>query len=142
MKARLLRWHACVEELSPEQVALLLSVGLVLGVFPVFGFPTVLCLVAAIGLRLNFPALQVLNNISSPLQFALLLPLERVGAWVCRGTYSAHSSTAGKLGTAAVHAIAGWACICVPLGVLLYAAVVFVMRKGGPPWFNSVKSPA
>lgn len=142
MKLRLLRLQASVEELTPEQAALFLAVGLVLGVFPVFGCPTALCILAAVILRLNFVALQLLNNLSSPLQFALILPLERVGAWVCGGTYSAHGSAAGKLGAAAMHAIAGWACVCVPLGVLLYIAVILVMRRGRSPWFNSVKSPA
>ena len=142
MKAWALRFRACVEDLSPEQAALLLSVGLVVGVFPIMGCPTVLCLLAALGLRLNFAALQLLNNISSPLQLALLLPLARAGAWLCGGAISSNGSMAGKLGAAALNALAGWACICIPLGALLYVILVFVMRSGGTPWFHVVRSPA
>mgnify|MGYP003701109759 CR=1 FL=1 len=142
MKAWALRFLASVEDLSPEQVALLLSVGLVLGVFPIMGCPTVFCMLAALGLRLNLAALQLLNNISSPLQLALLLPLARAGAWLCGGAISSDGSAAGKLYAGALHAIAGWACICIPLGALLYVILIFVMRRGSPPWFNVVKSPA
>jgi len=131
VKAWALRFRASVEELSPEEVALLLSVGLVLGVFPVMGCPTVLCLLAAFGLRLNLAALQLLNNVSSPLQLALLLPLERAGACLCGGAASG-GSAASQLGAAALHAVAGWASICVPLGALLYVILVFAMRRGRP----------
>jgi hypothetical protein len=130
MKARLLRFRAAVEGLSPEQVALLLSVGLVLGVFPVMGCPTVLCLLAALGLRLNIAALQLLNSASSPLQLALLLPLARAGAKLCGGGVSAGGSAVQMLGIAALDAIAGWACICIPLGVVLYVILVLAMRRG------------
>jgi hypothetical protein len=86
----------------------------VLGIFPIPGFPTLLCLAAAVGLRLNVTVLQLLNNATGPLQLALLLPLERAGAWCC-----GEASTVAPA-TLAVHAVVGWACICIPGGVLLY----------------------
>lgn len=127
MKAWAARLQASAEELSPEQVARLLAVGLVLGVFPIMGGPTVLCLLAAFGLRINLAALQLLNNASSPLQLALLLPLARAGARLCGGAAFPGGPAAGTLGTlgaAALHATAGWACICIPLGALLYVTLV------------------
>lgn len=130
MIAWLSRLRASLQELSPDQVALLLSVGLVLGVFPIVGCPTVLCLLAACGLRLNVAALQLLNNISSPLQLALLLPLARAGAWLCRGAAAPDGSLASKLGAGALHAVVGWTCICIPLGLVLYFTLVVVMRIG------------
>lgn len=123
------RFQASLTDLSPEQIALLLSVGLVLGVFPIMGCPTVLCLLAAFGLRLNVAALQVLNNISSPLQLALLLPLARAGRMLCGGGAPAGGSWAGVLGMAALHAVMGWACICIPLGAILYVSLVLVLRN-------------
>jgi len=117
-----------MEGLPPERLALVVSVGLVLGVFPVIGFPTVFCLLAAAGLRLNPLALQLLNNISSPLQLALLLPLERVGECLCGGSPSACGPAAGKLGLAALNAVAGWACICIPAGVFLYFVLVCALH--------------
>ena len=129
MKSLILRFRASVEDLSPEQLALLLTVGLVLGVFPVMGCPTILCLLAALGLRLNLAALQLLNNMSTPLQLALLLPLARAGTALCGGAASGGVSWTGILGLAALHAVTGWACICVPLGGMLYFTLVFAMRR-------------
>jgi hypothetical protein len=129
LKAWVSRLAASLEGLSAEQVALLLSVGLVLGVFPIMGCPTVLCLLAAFGLRLNLAALQLLNNISSPLQLALLLPLARAGEKLCGGAMLADASWTGKAGSLALHAVTGWACICVPLGSILYVSLVFVARR-------------
>jgi uncharacterized protein (DUF2062 family) len=142
VKSWALRFRASIGDISPEQAALLLSVGLVLGVFPIMGCPTVFCLLAACGLRLNLVALQLLNNISSPLQLALLLPLARAGAMVCGTSVATGDSVAGKIGAEAVHAIVGWACICVPLGALLYFILAFAMRRRRTSWSNSVESPA
>jgi uncharacterized protein (DUF2062 family) len=131
------RVRAALETLSPEQAALLFSVGLVLGVFPIVGFPSVLCLLAAFGLRLNVAALQALNNLCSPLQWALWLPLEKAGAWLC-GRAACDWAGGGGFGSVVWHAIAGWACICVPLGALLYSILAFTLRRrrgpagGGP----------
>jgi Uncharacterized protein conserved in bacteria (DUF2062) len=133
MKAWVLRFQACLAELSPEEIALLLTVGLVLGVFPIMGFPTVFCLLAAFGLRLNWAALQLLNNISSPLQLALLVPLARGGRLVCGGAPPAGGSWAGVIGVAAVHAVTGWACFCIPAGAVLYVSLVFVLRMRMSP---------
>ena len=60
-------------------MALLVAVGLVLGTFPVYGLPTLLCAAAAVLLRLNAAGLQLVNQLSTPLQLALLLPLARIG---------------------------------------------------------------
>jgi uncharacterized protein (DUF2062 family) len=133
VKTSLRRLRASLEDLSPEQAALVLSIGLVLGVFPILGFPTVLCLLAAMALRLNFPALQLLNNISSPLQLAILLPLTRAGAWLS-------GEAPATLGAAAKYAILGWACICVPLGFLLYFILIHTLRRCRPAYSHSVES--
>jgi hypothetical protein len=114
---------------------MLLSVGLVLGVFPISFCPTIFCLIAAYGLRLNAPALQLLNQATSPLQWALLVPLARAGAWL-RGDSTVN------LGAAAMNAVVGWACICLPLGALLYLISLRAARRRRNLWCNSVESPA
>src|ERR1043166_5600089 len=65
------RLMSAVEGLTAEEVALVLALGLLLGTFPMAGLPTLLCALAAGSLRVNFPALQLVNNLSSPLQIAL-----------------------------------------------------------------------
>lgn len=84
MSGRLRRVARPIRELlqhgtSPEKIALCLSCGMTLAVFPVIGATTLLCLAAALILRLNLPAIQAVNYLASPLQLALLLPLIRAG---------------------------------------------------------------
>lgn len=65
--------------ITPEQLALTLALGAVLGVFPILGATTALCAVAGIALRLNQPIIQLVNYLLYPLQIALLLPFYRAG---------------------------------------------------------------
>src|ERR1039458_6321047 len=79
LKATALRLGALLPGPSAASLTIILAVGLVLGTFPMYGCPTVFCLLAAIALRLNAPALQLVNQLSSPLQLALLIPFARLG---------------------------------------------------------------
>ena len=110
--------------LSPHKIALIVAVGLVLGAFPVYGCPTILCGLAAVALRLNLPALQLVSQISTPVQIALLLPFARTGSWI-------FGSRAG-FGGAVFSAVAGWVCISIPMGVLLYFTLGYVLRRSAP----------
>jgi uncharacterized protein (DUF2062 family) len=64
---------------TPEKIALSLAFGLGVGIFPVLGVSTILCTIIAIVLRLNLPAIQLVNYLASPLQLALIIPFVRVG---------------------------------------------------------------
>ena len=94
-----------------------------------------LCALAAIVLRLNLPAIQLVNQLSSPLQLALLIPLSRIGARISGGP------VAWSLAGAARDAIAGWFCLCVPLGLALYLILLFTLRRRRQGWFNGLESP-
>lgn len=107
---------------TPEVLALCLAFGLVLGVFPVYGIPTLLCAGVAVLLRLNFPALQLVNMLSSPLQFALFMPFHRLGVRLLPADHL------GAVLDLAVRAIAGWLCVCLPLGLLLYVGSLATLR--------------
>jgi len=126
MRSRVLRLAAALVNLSPEEFALVVALGLVLGTFPVYGCPTLLCLAAALALRLNAAALQVVNQLSSPLQIALLVPLVRVG-W--RLSLSASAPIPLKLGAAVLQAVSGWCMVCIPVGVALYFVLLYLMRR-------------
>jgi Uncharacterized protein conserved in bacteria (DUF2062) len=126
VKTIVCRVAAIAGAVSAEKFALILAVGLVLGTFPVFGCPTVLCLIAALAFRLNIAALQAVNQLSSPLQIALLIPLTRVG-W--RAAIAPGDPVLWKLGAVALQAVTGWLLVCVPLGVVLYFALAYGMRR-------------
>ena len=70
------------EGMSLKKIALCISLGFVLGIFPVLGATTLLCTVAALSLRLNLPAIQVVNYMVYPLQLVMLTPFYGVGNWL------------------------------------------------------------
>jgi len=121
---------AATAGLPPQRMALILAAGLVIGVFPVMGCPTAMCLVVAYALRTNPAPLLAVNHVASPLQIALVLPLARAGAWFCGA--APQRMTALRLAGVLAHAVAGWACVCVPLGVGAYFALLALLVRGKP----------
>jgi uncharacterized protein (DUF2062 family) len=125
--------------MSPETIARSIAVGSVLGVFPVFGCPTLLCSAAAVALRLNLPAIQTVNYLVYPLQIALLAPFAQLGAQWFHGHPAGppvsallHANLGAAfvgLGATALHAVAAWFCICVPAGVMLYGCLACLLRR-------------
>jgi uncharacterized protein (DUF2062 family) len=68
--------------MSLRKIALCIALGIVLGIFPVLGATSLLCGVAALLLRLNLPAIQVVNYMVYPLQLVLLAPFYGAGNWL------------------------------------------------------------
>lgn len=113
--------------LSAESAALILALGLTLGVFPVYGMPTLLCALASLILGVNVPAIQLVNQLATPLQLAMLVPFFRLGA---RLVGSPHAGNLfASLSASALQAVAGWLSAGVPLGVLLYFALLWILRR-------------
>jgi uncharacterized protein (DUF2062 family) len=110
--------------MAPESISLSVALGLVFGVFPVFGFPTIFCALAALTLGLNLPAIQAVNYLAYPLQLILLVPFIRLGGWLFR-----FAPGSPNLLTAGLHAIVAWFCICAPAGLLLYVSVLAVLSR-------------
>ena len=142
LKAAALRVAASLQGLSGDSIAIIMAVGFVLGTFPMYGVPTVFCLLAALALRLNAPALQLVNQICSPLQLALLVPFARLGERILGSPATASASILSRMGELTLQAIAGWACISVPLGVLLYFLLSCTLRRRRPACFLQLESPA
>src|SRR5260370_6719250 len=65
--------------ITPEKIALSVALGAALGVFPALGWSTALSAIAAIVLRLNLPAIQLVNYFVYPAQIVLLVPFFRCG---------------------------------------------------------------
>ena len=72
--------------ISPQRLALTLALGFAIGCIPVIGLPTAVCLVVALGLRLNMPAIQAANYAAMPFQIALVFPFVRLGGWLFSST--------------------------------------------------------
>jgi uncharacterized protein (DUF2062 family) len=127
---------------TPEKIALSIALGVALGVFPVLGSTTALCALAALVLRLNLPAIQVVNYFVYPLQIALLIPFFRMGEWLFRSPHLPLSvsqiyamihanmwDATRSLWTTAWHAMIVW-CLLAPVFVaIVYAVLAPVLRR-------------
>ena len=127
---------------TPEKIALSIACGVVLGVFPALGWSTLLCLLLALWLRLNVPAMQLVNYLAYPLQLVLLVPFLRAGEWLFRAPKLGlslpqimamvkadvwHAITA--LWTTTMHAIVVWALVA-PVAVwVIYQVLAPAMRR-------------
>jgi uncharacterized protein (DUF2062 family) len=127
---------------TPEKIALSVALGAVLGVFPAVGWSTTLCVIAAIGLRLNLPAIQIVNYFVYPAQIALLVPFFRWGEKLFRAPhfpisvpriyalFHAGAWIAIKLlWTTIWHAIVVWGMLAPVFIGLLYAILLPLLRR-------------
>jgi hypothetical protein len=114
------KWTAAMRGLSPAGIAAILAVGIVLGTFPMYGCPTVLCLAAALVFRLNAAALEAVNQLTAPLQLALAAPYARLGARLLGSAAPVSHGWLGQFGHFTLRAAAGWLCVAVPAGIALY----------------------
>ena len=65
--------------LTPHKLAMTCALGVVIGLFPVFGTTTILCFGVAIAFRLNIPVIQLVNYLVAPLQLLFIVPFIKVG---------------------------------------------------------------
>jgi uncharacterized protein (DUF2062 family) len=67
---------------TPEKLAWSIAVGLLIGVNPILGSTTILCLAVAFLFRLNVAASQIGNHIVYPLELLLVIPFMRLGSFL------------------------------------------------------------
>lgn len=128
--------------ITPEKIALSIAFGIVLGVFPALGWTTLLCLVAAAWLRLNLPAMQLVNFLVYPVQLLLLVPFIRAGEVLFRSRPMGFSLTqivglihSGMwhaievLWVATVHGIVVWMMLAPPAIFLIYKLLAPLLRR-------------
>lgn len=127
--------------ISPQKIALTIALGIVLGITPALGTTVLLCTLAAVVLRLNLPAIQLVNGLVYPLQLILLIPFYRLGAWM----FGADVSTISLNGVAALirsgvwqavrtlwvvtlHALVAWLALGAVASAILYVVLVPAVR--------------
>jgi uncharacterized protein (DUF2062 family) len=127
---------------TPEKIAISISLGVALGVFPVLGTTTVLCVLAAVALGLNLPAIQLVNYLVYPLQLALLVPFMQLGGWLFgsgpTGLSLAEVASLVRtdlrqviviLWSSTLHAIGAWLILAPPLVLVLNRVLCGVLRR-------------
>jgi len=126
---------------TPEKIALSVALGVTLGLFPIFGTTTLLCVGAAVALRLNHPAIQITNQIMYLVQIPLIVVFIRMGEsmlGVAPSPFSAATMLAElrahpvslleRFGAAGLHGILGWAMVAPVVVALTYAALLPIVR--------------
>jgi uncharacterized protein (DUF2062 family) len=128
--------------LGCEKLSLSIALGIILGTFPVLGMTTILCMLAALTLRLNLPVIQFANYFVYPLQILLLVPYYRLGSLVFNARQKIdfdtlrHVLTAGTykemitmLLDSTLNAIGAWLLISPLVLALLYAGLKPVLVR-------------
>ncbi len=64
---------------SPSELATTIAIGVIIGVFPVYGTATVICTLIAIIFRLNLVVIQLANYLSFPLLIITMIPFYKLG---------------------------------------------------------------
>ena len=127
---------------TPQKISLTVTLGLTLGVFPIFGATTTLCALAGLWLKLNQPVIQLVNYLASPLQLALILVFVRIGEWIMlapRVSFSIpelfrkfHESPANffrEFGLTGLHGIIAWLVIAPFFAALVYFLLLPPLKK-------------
>ncbi len=127
---------------TPEKLALSIALGVALGVFPVLGTTTALCALAALILRLNLPAIQIVNYFVYPAQIALLIPFFRLGeklfgaphmplspAQISGMIHANRWAAAQLLWTTAWHAAIAWCLLALAFVPLVYLVQLPLLRR-------------
>ena len=130
---------------TPEKLALSLSLGTAIGLIPILGVSTALCALMAVFLRLNMPAIQLVNYLLTPLQLILIIPLLRLGELLLnapRFPITVDSALAllshgvidaiRVLATAIVHATLAWIVLAPVVALLLYRILEPALRRLSP----------
>jgi uncharacterized protein (DUF2062 family) len=133
--------------ITPEKIALSIALGIILGVTPMLGSTTLLCFLAAALLRLNLPAIQLINFIVYPFQIALLIPFARMGQWLFRAKSTTPTlaqivsltrqnvwTAIGALWTVTMHAVVAWLILgSLALPLLYWVLANSLSRLGSSP---------
>lgn len=67
---------------TPRKLAITCALGVVIGIFPLYGSTTLLCFALAVPLRLNVLLIQAVNYLLTPVQLLLILPFMQSGTWL------------------------------------------------------------
>lgn len=123
---------------TPHKLAQSISFGATIGLFPILGTTTSLCLLLTAILKLNHVAIQTINYIVYPLQIILIIPYIRLGEFLFQAEHASLNiltitkefehhpwDTVNQYATSAILGIVAWI-LCAPL---IYFSLYFISKK-------------
>lgn len=126
----------------PRELALAAALGFSVGVFPILGTTTLLCLGCGVWLKLNQPILQLSNWAAAPLQLPGIYFFVRLGEWLTRVPpvrFSIAAELAGfkasplqflqRFGMSGLRGVLAWLLVAPLLVALLYVVLLPPLRR-------------
>jgi uncharacterized protein (DUF2062 family) len=127
---------------TPGKLALTVALGVIIGMLPVFGVASLICVALSFSLRLNMAAIQLTHYAATPLQVVLLVPFIRIGGLIFNEPASNLSfgqlyqmfttdilATFQKLWFTFFLGFLGWVTVSIPVALLLYFTTLPIFRK-------------
>ena len=127
---------------SSETLALSVSIGIIGGAFPVFGFATYVCLLMTLVFKQNIIIVQVANWLVYPLQILLIIPFMKLGNSIITGgelTISMHQVVIAfqsgllngirEVGIISLYGIIAWAAVAIPCLFILYTLFLILFKN-------------
>lgn len=124
---------------SPWRLAVTLALGFSIGLLPIVGIPTLLCIGVALLLRLNLPAIQAANLAAWPVQVLALLPMVHLGQWTALRIVGhdlhffdgsgAAARLFGPISGFATHLAIGWLVALFPLVLIMTLVARLALRR-------------
>ncbi len=130
------------EGISIERLSVSLTLGVMVGLIPLYGVTTLIVGFIALSLRLNFIAMQVAHYIVHPIQIALLVPFLKLGDTMVKDAGVSFSfqqyialfkvdfwGTLREFWLINLSAIGIWFILSIPLSFGLYFLLIRAIRK-------------
>jgi uncharacterized protein (DUF2062 family) len=127
---------------TPKKLAITCALGAVVGIFPIIGTTTLLCLALAILFHLNIPVIQLANYLVTALQVILIFPFIKTGVSVFHLKPFGYSKEQfidlfqnnfwvllKDSGAAVAAGVGIWILTAIPLFFILYFLFFFLFKK-------------
>ncbi len=128
--------------ITPQKIALSVALGLAIGVFPILGTTTALCLLIGVLLKLNQPVIQLASWLAWPVQVPAIYFFIRAGEWLTHAPATPFSISAlllafkasplrflQQFGMMGLRGVFAWAVVAPPLAALLYVLALPPLRR-------------
>ena len=122
---------------EPKTLAATITLGMLLGLFPIIGTTTLLCALVSIPFRLNMVVIQLANYLVYPLQLIILIPLIKLGGYLFGAPPIPNIEHIVKKGFMALeiiginclYGVVVWLVLSIPAFFILYFLLVRIFQK-------------
>lgn len=139
--------------ITPKKLALTCALGVIVGIFPIWGITTVLCFPVAAIFRVNVVVLQLVHYFVYPIQLLLIIPFIKVGTYLFNINPMPYALSAlqerfsadfwGELkqvGVALLLGVGVWAVASIPIFIITYFFSRYLFEKWSMRNYRELKS--